>query len=151
MRCLELLLKADHTYFKDHRGRTVLHLSAESGALAACELILHLRGDAIHDLDRMVRGTHSLLNLLSPPPPSPSLSHLFLSIKSRTPLHYAAACSRVDVCVFLLDRGSDAAHRDLTGRTAIEYARHKRLDYVVALLTCHGTAVADFARTSKYV
>ena len=58
VRCLELLLKADHTYFKDHRGRTVLHLSAEAGSLAACELILHLRGDAIHDLDRMVDTPH---------------------------------------------------------------------------------------------
>jgi ankyrin repeat protein len=121
VKCLEMLLQADHTYFKDHRGRTVLHLSAETGSLTACDLIIQLRADAVHDLDRM----------------------------GRTPLHYAAACSRVDVCALLLDRGSDAAHRDLTGKTAIEYARLKRFDYVVALLTCHGTAVADFARTSR--
>ena len=55
------------------------------------------------------------------------------------------------MCALLLDCGSDASQRDLTGRTAIEYAREKKLDYVVALLTCHGTAVADFARASWYV
>ena len=54
IRCLELLLKADHTYFKDHRGRTVLHHAAEVGSMMACELVLGLRGDAVHDLDRMV-------------------------------------------------------------------------------------------------
>ena len=97
------------------------------------------------------------LLLLSFPLPLHFLHSLSLSLslsvcvkKGRTPLHYAAACSRVDVCALLLDRGSDAAHRDLTGKTAIEYARLKRFDYVVALLTCHGTAVADFARTSRY-
>ena len=56
-KCLELLLKSDHTYFKDHKGRTVLHLSAEVGCMAACELVLlGLRSDAVHDLDRMVRN-----------------------------------------------------------------------------------------------
>ena len=57
----------------------------------------------------------------------------------------------MDVCALLLDRGGDASQRDLAGKTAIEYARQKKLDYVVALLTCHGTAVADFARASRYV
>ena len=57
VKCLEMLLKADHTYFKDHRGRTVLHLSAEAGSLTACELIIRLRADAVHDLDRMVSNT----------------------------------------------------------------------------------------------
>ena len=71
-------------------------------------------------------------------------------MQGRTPLHYGAACSRVDVCVLLLDRGSDAAHRDLAGKTAVEYARQKKFDYVVALLTCHGTSVADFMRSSRY-
>ncbi len=55
----------------------------------------------------------------------------------------------MDVCALLLDRGSDATQRDSTGRTALDYARVKSLDYVVALLTCHGTAVADFARASR--
>ena len=57
----------------------------------------------------------------------------------------------MDVCALLLDRGSDASQKDLTGKTAVEYARMKKLDYVVALLTCHETAVADFARVSRYV
>lgn len=121
VKCLELLLKADHTYFKDHKGRTVLHVAAEVGCTGGCELVLQLRADAVHDLDRM----------------------------GRTPLHYAAACSRVDVCALLLDRGSDASQRDLLGKTAIEYARQKRFDYVVALLTCHETSVADFAKASR--
>ena len=55
IRCLERLLKADQTYFKDHKGRTVLHHAAEVGSIAACELVLGLRADAVHDLDRMVR------------------------------------------------------------------------------------------------
>lgn len=71
------------------------------------------------------------------------------SLQGRTPLHYAAACSRVDICALLLDRGCDASQRDLTGKTPLDYARIKKLDYVVALLTCHSSAVADFARASR--
>ncbi len=70
-------------------------------------------------------------------------------MQDRTPLHYAAVCGRVDICALLLDRGADATQRDSTGRTPLDYARAKSLDYVVALLTCHGTAVADFARASR--
>ena len=69
--------------------------------------------------------------------------------QGHTPLHYAAACSRVDVCALLLDLGADASQRDSTGLSPLHYARRKKLDYVVALLTCHGTAVADFARASR--
>ena len=69
--------------------------------------------------------------------------------QGHTPLHYAAACSRVDVCALLLDHGADATQRDTEGLSALDYARRKKLDYVVALLTCHGTAVADFARASR--
>ena len=58
-----MLLQADHTYFKDHRGRTVLHLSAETGSLTACDLIIRLRADAVHDLDRMVSNT-SFISLI---------------------------------------------------------------------------------------
>jgi len=72
-----------------------------------------------------------------------------LWLQGRGPLHYAAACSCVDVCALLLDRGADASQRDSTGRTPLDYARIKKMDYVVALLTCHGTAVADFARASR--
>lgn len=71
--------------------------------------------------------------------------------QGRTPLHYAAACSRVDVSALLLDYGADASQRDSTSKTALHYAREKRLDYVVALLSCHGNAVADFVKASRYV
>ena len=57
----------------------------------------------------------------------------------------------MDVCAVLLDRGCDASQKDVAGNTPLEYARLKKLDYVVALLTCHGTAVADFARASRQV
>ena len=51
---LQLLLKPDMTYFKDHRGRTVLQHAAEKGSMAACELILRMRADAVYDTDKMV-------------------------------------------------------------------------------------------------
>ena len=70
-------------------------------------------------------------------------------LQGRTPLHYAAACSRVDVTAVLLDYGADATHRDNMSKTPLHYAREKKLDYVVALLTCHGNAVADFVRMSR--
>ena len=44
------------TYFKDQRGRTVMHHAAEKGSMAACELILRMRRDAIYDTDKMVCG-----------------------------------------------------------------------------------------------
>ncbi len=53
------------------------------------------------------------------------------------------------MCALLLGRGADATQTDSTGRTALDYARVKSMDYVVALLTCHGTAIADFARASR--
>lgn len=58
IKCLELLLKTDHTYFKDHKGRTILHHAAEVGSMVACELVLSKRADAVHDLDRMVSRSH---------------------------------------------------------------------------------------------
>ncbi len=73
----------------------------------------------------------------------------FSDFQGRTPLHYAAALSRVDVSALLLDYGADATHKDTTSRTPLHYARDKKLDYVVALLSCHGNAVADFARVSR--
>jgi ankyrin repeat protein len=54
------------------------------------------------------------------------------------------------VCALLLDYGADAAHRDSTSRTPLHYARDKKLDYVVALLSCHGNAMADFVKASRY-
>lgn len=42
------------TYFKDHRGRTVIHLAAKEGAMAAAELIVKMRPDAIFDADKLV-------------------------------------------------------------------------------------------------
>ena len=216
-KCLQLLLTPVQTYFKDQKGRTVMHLAAEIGSTTACDLILDMRVDAINDLDRMVSYfstvvrdgwslkmyskklcpfmafpltqylnwythiytltvthtfththmhthiTHTHILTLSHTHSHTlthqhtySLTHTHTHthhttpcIQGRTPLHYAAACSRVDVCALLLDRGSSAAQKDLTGKTAIEYARMKKLDYVVALLTCHGSAVADFATVSR--
>ena len=52
--CLRLLLKPDMTYFKDHRGRTVIHLAAKEGAMAASEIIIKMRPDAIFDTDKLV-------------------------------------------------------------------------------------------------
>jgi len=55
----------------------------------------------------------------------------------------------VDVCALLLDYGADASQKDQFFKTPLDYARDKKLDYVVALLSCHGNAVADFARASR--
>ena len=54
VQCLQLLLKPDMTYFKDHKGRTVILFASEQGAMTACEVILKMRGDAIYDTDKMV-------------------------------------------------------------------------------------------------
>lgn len=123
IQCLQLLLKPDMTYFKDHNGLTVMHKAALEGSVLACEHILSMRGDALHDTDK----------------------------KGRTPLHYAAACSKVDVCALLLDKGADVSQKDHFGHTPLDYAYTKKLDYVVALFMCHETSVADFARVSRSV
>ena len=57
-RSLQLLLKPDMTYFKDHLGKTLMHVAAEKGSMAACEVVLKLRPDAIHDRDKKVRENH---------------------------------------------------------------------------------------------
>lgn len=54
------------------------------------------------------------------------------------------------MCALLLDYGADATQKDALFKTSLDYARGKKLDYVVALLSCHGNAVADFARASRY-
>ena len=61
--CLQLLLKPDMTYFKDSRGRTVMHMAAELGAMAACDVILKLRLDALHDTDKKV-GLETTVHVL---------------------------------------------------------------------------------------
>lgn len=42
------------TYFKNHKGKTVVLFAAEKGAMMACELILKMRPDTIFDTDKMV-------------------------------------------------------------------------------------------------
>jgi len=38
-RSLQLLLEPDMTYFKDHDGKTLMHVAAERGSMAACEVV----------------------------------------------------------------------------------------------------------------
>lgn len=52
------------TYFKDHRGRTVIHLAAKDGAMAACELIIKMRRDAIFDTDKQVSMCVNLISVV---------------------------------------------------------------------------------------
>ena len=118
-----------------------MHRAAFKGSILACNLILTLRGDALHDTDKEVR---SIIDGHAP-------TYMCPSPQGHTPLHYAAANNKVDVCALLLDRGADAALRDLSGHTPLDYAYMKRLDYVVALFTCHETSVADFTRASRCV
>jgi ankyrin repeat protein len=151
------------TYFKDHRGRTVIHQAAKEGAMAAAEIILKMRPDAIFDTDKLVssctnrnpeRSRVYKCTRSSYPDANISIftyTHTHTNEQGHTPLHYAAACSRVDVCALLLDLGADATQRDSEGLSPLDYARRKKLDYVVALLTCHGTALADFTRASRWV
>jgi ankyrin repeat protein len=122
-RSLKLLLKHDRTFYKDKKGRTVLHIAADMGSIPCCQLILKIRPDSVHDSDK----------------------------DGRTPLHWAAVRSRVDVCALLLNHGADASERDHHDKTALDYAREKNLTYVEALLTCHDAAIADYARSGSYV
>lgn len=48
------------TYFKDHRGKTVILFAAEKGAMTTCELILKMRADAIYDTDKMVSNDYEM-------------------------------------------------------------------------------------------
>ena len=78
-----------------------------------------------------------------------SIKSTSLCAQGRTPLHWAAVTSRIDVCAFLLDRGADAAQRDDHGLTALDYARLKKLRYAEALLTCHDKALAEYAKSRR--
>ncbi len=57
-----MVLKPDMTFFKDHKGRTVMHHAAETGSMAACELVLKMRPDAVYDTDKLVRKQRLLAN-----------------------------------------------------------------------------------------
>ncbi|XP_062510014.1 uncharacterized protein LOC134186110 isoform X2 [Corticium candelabrum] len=120
---LKLVLKHNGTFYKDMKGRTVLHIAADMGSMPCCQLILSTRRDSVNDADK----------------------------NGRTPLHWAAVRSRVDVCALLLDRGADASERDYEGLTALDYARRKNLTYVEALLTCHDAALADYIKSGSEV
>ena len=69
----------------------------------------------------------------------------------RTPLHYAAASDRVDVCYILLNRGADATQRDCEGHTPVDYGHSNGHEYTVALFTCHNVSMADFTRAMRCV
>ena len=70
-------------------------------------------------------------------------------LQGRTPLHWAAVSSRVDVCAYLLEQGVDASIRDCHDMTALDYARERGYDYVVALMVCDDTARLDFAKATR--
>eukprot|EP00050_Salpingoeca_kvevrii_P009466 m.3156 g.3156 ORF g.3156 m.3156 type:complete len:1233 (+) comp2270_c0_seq1:75-3773(+) len=95
--CLELLMDYNATFYKDVKGRTVLHTAAERGALNAARLILKLRPDSIEDMDK----------------------------SGRTPLFWAAACDRPETVLLLLLEGADPDVCDRDGRTALDYAMAK--------------------------
>lgn len=50
----KLLLDYPSTFFRDRKGRTVLHTAAERGSLLAIEHILKTRPDAIDDVSLFV-------------------------------------------------------------------------------------------------
>ena len=50
-----------------------------------------------------------------------------------------------------MEKGADASQRDYQDMTALDYARDKGLDYVVALMVCDDSAVMDFAKASRLV
>eukprot|EP00117_Sycon_ciliatum_P021112 scpid31410/ scgid3224/ Ankyrin repeat domain-containing protein 55 len=106
--CLKLLLEHDMTYFKDHKGLTVLHIAAEKGSVKAARFIISIREDSVHDLDK----------------------------NGRSPLHWAAVCSRVDVCAVLLEFGASPNLKDKHGLSPLDYSKQKSLSYVSALFTC---------------
>ena len=94
-----------------------------------------MRGDSIHDTDRQVQYyCHPINDYL---------------IKGRTPLHYAAAIDRVDICYLLLNRGADATQEDSRGKTPLDYALTNQNEYAVALFTCHTTSIGDFTKLQR--
>ncbi|KAI6660523.1 Ankyrin repeat domain-containing protein 55-like [Oopsacas minuta] len=118
-KCLRRLLKLESTFFKDHKGKTVLHEAAEMGSIPAMKAVLSLRRDAVCDVDKL----------------------------GRTPLHWAAVSDQVEACKYLLDRGADAGQTDNNEKTALDYALMKGHNYTVALFTCHETSVIDLSRS----
>ena len=118
-RCLRRLLRLDSTFFRDHKGKTVLHQAAEAGSVPAMKTVLALRRDAVSDTDK----------------------------QDRTPLHWAAVSDQVEACKYLLDRGADAGQEDSSDRTPLDYALMKGHNYTVALFTCHETSVIDLSRS----
>ena len=56
----------------------------------------------------------------------------------------------MDICYILLNKGADATQKDNKEQTPLDYARRKGNEYVVALLTCHNTSVADFTRKERF-
>ena len=118
-RCLRRLLKLESTFFRDHRGKTVLHQAAETGSVPAMKAVLALRRDAVSDADK----------------------------QGRTPLHWAAVSDQVEACKYLLDRGADAGQSDSSERTPLDYALMKGHNYTVALFTCHETSIIDLSRS----
>ena len=118
-KCLRRLLRLESTFFRDHKGKTVLHQAAETGSVIAMKAVLALRRDAVSDSDK----------------------------QARTPLHWAAVADQVEACKYLLDRGADAGQTDSSDRTPLDYALMKGHNYTVALFTCHETSVIDLSRS----
>ncbi|XP_041378911.1 uncharacterized protein LOC121391294 isoform X2 [Gigantopelta aegis] len=110
LECLQTLLTASTATLKDVYGKTVLHVAAEMGSLAACRVIMEI-ADKTCVLDRDNNG--------------------------QTALHLATIGGHGDVVNFLLEQGIDLNVEDHLGATAWNYARNQQLHYCQLILMSH--------------
>ena len=94
------------TFYKDSKGRTVIHTAAERDAVLALELILKERPDALEDVDK----------------------------SGRTPLFWAVACNCISATRVLLTHGANIYARDRGDLVPLDYAIAKDLHQIQTLL-----------------
>ena len=94
------------TFYKDSKGRTVIHTAAERDAVLALELVIKERPDSLEDVDKT----------------------------GRTPLFWAVACNNVASTRVLLTHGANIYARDRAGLVCLDYAIAKDHHQIQALL-----------------
>mmetsp|Transcript_17428 Transcript_17428/g.51565 ORF Transcript_17428/g.51565 Transcript_17428/m.51565 type:complete len:433 (+) Transcript_17428:3-1301(+) len=93
-KCLKKLLTYQNSFDMDSKGRSIIHHAAEVGNVRAIRHIASKRPQAVHDVDN----------------------------NGRTPLHWAVVCRHGAVISALIRLGAYVSRKDVTGKTAMQYA-----------------------------